>query len=91
MKHIQVKRLTYVASAGTLGAVVLMSLSLLFPGPLLLVVAMSVGQALGTLSLALFLLAILGLEGSRRGEQAAQHDQNGDHEHRRFLHSHRSF
>ena len=58
MKHIQVKRLTYVASAGTLGAVVLMSLSLLFPGPLLLVVAMSVGQALGTLSLALFLLAI---------------------------------
>jgi hypothetical protein len=35
-----------------------MSLSLLFPGPLLLVVAMSVGQALGTLSLALFLLAI---------------------------------
>jgi len=58
VKHIQVKRLTYVASAGTLGAVVLMSLSLLFPGPLLLVVAMSVGQALGTLSLALFLLAI---------------------------------
>lgn len=58
MKHVQVKRLTYVASAGTLVSVILMSSALLFPGPFLLVVAMSVGQGIGILALSLFLLAI---------------------------------
>ncbi len=58
MKHVQVKKLTYVASAGTLVSVALMSAALLFPGPMLLVLAMSAGQGIGILSLSLFLLAI---------------------------------
>jgi hypothetical protein len=58
VKHVQVKKLTYIAAAGTLGSVILMSLSLVFPGPMLLVLAMSIGQGLGILSLSLFLLAI---------------------------------
>lgn len=58
MKHSQVKLLTYVAAVGTLISVALMSASLIFPGPFLLVVAMSAGQGIGILALALFLLAI---------------------------------
>jgi hypothetical protein len=58
VKHAQVKKLTYVAAAGTLVSVALMSSALLFPGPFLLVVAMSVGQGIGILALTLFLLAI---------------------------------
>ena len=58
MKHTQVKKLTYVASVGTLVSVVLMSAALLFPSPLLLVFAMSAGQGVGILALTLFLLAI---------------------------------
>lgn len=58
MKHIHVKRLTYVAAVGTLLSVALMSASLIFPSPLLLVFAMSVGQGVGILALSLFLLAI---------------------------------
>ena len=58
MKHLQVKRLTYLASAATLGAVGLMVLSIVSPKPVFLVLAMSLGQGLGTLSLAAYLLAI---------------------------------
>ena len=58
MKHLQVKRLTYLAAAATLGAVGLMTLSIVSPKPIFLVLAMSVGQGLGTLSLAAYLLAI---------------------------------
>jgi len=58
VKHIHVKRLTYVAAVGTLLSVALMSASLIFPSPLLLVFAMSVGQGVGILALSLFLLAI---------------------------------
>jgi hypothetical protein len=58
MKHVQVKTLTCVAAAGTLVSVLLVSAALLFPGPLLLVVAMSAGQGIGILALTLFLLAI---------------------------------
>ena len=58
MKHLQVKRLTYLAAAATLGAVGLMILSIVSPRPIFLVLAMSVGQGLGTLSLAAYLLAI---------------------------------
>ncbi len=59
MKHAQVKRLTYVSAAATLGAVGLMVLSIVSPKPLYLVFAMSVGQGLGTLSLAAYLLAVV--------------------------------
>ncbi len=58
MKHLQVKRLTYLAAAATLGAVGLMVLSIVSPRPIFLVLAMSLGQGLGTLSLAAYLLAI---------------------------------
>ncbi len=58
MKHLQVKRLTYLAAVATLGAVGLMVLSIVSPKPIFLVLAMSVGQGLGTLSLAAYLLAI---------------------------------
>ncbi len=58
MKHLQVKRLTYLAAAATLGAVGLMVLSIVSPRPMFLVLAMSLGQGLGTLSLAAYLLAI---------------------------------
>jgi len=58
VKHAQIKKLTYVAAAGTLVSVILMSLALVFPNPLLLVFAMSLGQGIGILSLALYLLAI---------------------------------
>ncbi len=64
MKHSQVKKLTYVSAGATLGAVALMVLSIVSPKPVFLVVAMSVGQGLGTLSLAAFLLAVaLDLQG----------------------------
>jgi hypothetical protein len=56
--HLTVRRLTYVSAAATLGALALMVASLVSPKPVLLVFAMSVGQGLGTLSLATFLLAI---------------------------------
>ena len=58
MKHLQVKRLTYLAAVATLGAVGLMVLSIVSPRPIFLVLAMSLGQGLGTLSLAAYLLAI---------------------------------
>lgn len=58
MRHSQVKKLTYVSAVATLGAVGLMVLSVVSPRPIFLVLAMSVGQGLGTLSLAAFLLAI---------------------------------
>jgi hypothetical protein len=58
VKHAQVKKLTYVAAAGTLVSVLMMSASLIFPSPLLLVFAMSLGQGIGILALSLFLLAI---------------------------------
>jgi hypothetical protein len=58
VRHAQVKTLTYISAAATLGAVLLMVASIVSPKPILLVFAMSVGQGLGTLSLAAFLLAI---------------------------------
>ncbi len=58
MRHAQIKKLTYLAAAATLGALFLMVLSLVSPKPVFLVLAMSVGQGLGTLSLAAYLLAI---------------------------------
>jgi hypothetical protein len=58
MKHADVKKLTYVSAVATFGAVGLMVMSIVFPKPALLVFAMSVGQGLGTISLATYLLAI---------------------------------
>ncbi len=58
MRHSQIKKLTYLSAAATLGAVGLMVLSIVSPKPIFLVLAMSMGQGLGTLSLASYLLAI---------------------------------
>lgn len=53
-----VKRLVLFAVLGTSAAMLLMVAGVVFPSPFLLVLVMSVGQGLGLLSLALFLLAV---------------------------------
>ncbi len=58
MKHSQVKKLVFLSAVVTLAAIGLMVLSIISPKPLYLVIAMSVGQGLATVSLALYLLAI---------------------------------
>jgi hypothetical protein len=58
MNRAMIKRLVLYAVIGTTAAMLLMVASFMYPGPLLLVVAMSVGQGLGLLSLALYLLAV---------------------------------
>jgi hypothetical protein len=61
---ITIRRLVLISTFTTLSSLALMVASILFPGPFLLVVAMSVGQLLGTLSIVLYLLAIaLDLQG----------------------------
>ncbi len=59
MRHAQVKKLVMLSAIGALASLALMVLSILSPKPLLLVMAMSIGQGLGTISLALYLLAIV--------------------------------
>lgn len=59
IQHVTVRRLVAVSAISTLVAVGLMVMGIVFPGPLLLVLAMSLGQLFGTLSLALYLLAIV--------------------------------
>ncbi len=58
MRREQVTRLTYVAASGALASVVLTSIALVLPRQPSLVAAMTAGQALGILSLALYLLAV---------------------------------
>ena len=76
MRHAQVKKLVFLSGIATLLALGLMVLSIVSPKPILLVMAMSVGQGIGTLSLALYLLAIvLDLQGGGTPmayEQAAE-------------------
>ncbi len=70
MRHAQVKKLVFLSGVATLAALLLMAASIVVPKPLRLVLAMSVGQGIGTLSLALYLLAIvLDLQGG--GTEAA--------------------
>src|SRR6266568_1817884 len=76
VRHEQVKKLVFISGVATLAALALMACSILWPSPLLLVVAMSVGQGLGTLSLALYLLAIvLDLQGGSGSLDAAAEDR----------------
>lgn len=58
MKHQLAKRLVLFSVIGTMVAMGFMAVSILFPSPLLLVAAMSVGQGIAILALALFLLAV---------------------------------
>ncbi len=67
-----IRRLVLISIFATLTSLFLMVASIIFPQPLLLVVAMSVGQALGIASLVLYLLAIaLDLQGY------GEHDELG--------------
>jgi Zn-dependent membrane protease YugP len=60
-----VKRLVLIAVIGTSVSMLLMLAGILYPTPLLLVLVMSIGQGVGLLSLALFLLAVtLDLQGA---------------------------
>jgi Sec-independent protein secretion pathway component TatC len=70
LSKITVRRLVTVSAILTLVAVLLMVVGILFPNPLLLVLAMSLGQLFGTSSLALYLLAIaLDLQGVAEDEE----------------------
>jgi hypothetical protein len=72
VRHNQVKKLVFLAGISTLVALALMVLSILAPKPIYLVIAMSVGQGIGTLSLALYLLAIvLDLQGGGAAYESA--------------------
>jgi hypothetical protein len=69
---ITIRRLVLISTITSLAALLLMVASILFPGPMLLVVAMSLGQLFGVSSLVLFLLAIaLDLQGY------GEHDELG--------------
>lgn len=61
---ITIRRLVLISTFTTLASLFLMVASILFPGPFLLVLAMSLGQLFGTMSIVLYLLAIaLDLQG----------------------------
>ncbi len=59
LSKLTIRRLVLVSTVTTLVALGLMILGIVFPKPILLVLAMSLGQLFGTLSLALYLLAIV--------------------------------
>ncbi len=75
MRHANVRKLVFLACVATLVGLAMMVLSIVSPKPIFLVLAMSVGQGVGTLSLALYLFAIvLDLQGGTPAayEQAAE-------------------
>ncbi len=75
MRHATVRKLVFLSGVATLVSLGMMTLSIVSPKPILLVLAMSVGQGIGMLSLALYLLAIaLDLQGGTQAayEQAAE-------------------
>ena len=70
ISKVTIRRLVLISTITTLVAVALMVLGIVFPQPLLLVLAMSLGQLFGTTSLALYLLAIvLDLQGIGEHEE----------------------
>ena len=58
MKHEMSKKLVLLSVIGTIVAMVFMASSLVYPHPLLLVLAMSIGQGIALFALVLFLLAV---------------------------------
>jgi hypothetical protein len=77
ISRITLRRLVLASAILTLTALALMVVSILVPKPLLLVLAMSLGQLFGTVSLALYLLAIaLDLQGVGEHEEIGA--RNGD-------------
>ncbi len=74
ISKLNIRRLVLISTITTLVALGLMIVSIIFPKPLLLVLAMSLGQLFGTLSLALYLLAIvLDLQGVGEHEDIGPH------------------
>jgi hypothetical protein len=77
ISKITIRRLVVVSSVMTLVALGLMVAGLFWPHPLLLVLAMSLGQLFGTTSLALYLLAIaLDLQGVGEHEELGTREQS---------------
>ena len=74
ISKLTIRRLVLISTITTLVSLGLMVMGIVFPKPLLLVLAMSLGQLFGTLSLALYLLAIvLDLQGVGEHEGIAPH------------------
>jgi hypothetical protein len=79
VSKITIRRLVLVSTITTLVSLALMVASILFPGPMLLVVAMSMGQLFGTASLILYLLAIaLDLQGYGEHDEIGAPDERTD-------------
>jgi hypothetical protein len=76
ISKLTIRRLVLVSAILTLVSLGLMIVSILFPSPLLLVLAMSLGQLFGTTSLAIYLLAIaLDLQGIGEHEEIGARDE----------------
>jgi hypothetical protein len=76
ISKVTIRRLVLISTITTLVAVGLMVLGIVFPKPLLLVLAMSLGQLFGTTSLALYLLAIaLDLQGIGEHEELGAREE----------------
>jgi hypothetical protein len=74
ISRITIRRLVLISTITTLVSLGLMMAGIVFPSPILLVLAMSLGQLFGTLSLALYLLAIvLDLQGVGEHEDIRPH------------------
>jgi hypothetical protein len=74
ISKLNIRRLVLISTITTLVSLGLMVMGIVFPKPLLLVLAMSLGQLFGTLSLALYLLAIvLDLQGVGEHDEIAPH------------------
>jgi hypothetical protein len=74
ISRLTIRRLVLISIITTLVSLALMVMGIVFPKPLLLVLAMSLGQLFGTLSLALYLLAIvLDLQGLGEHEDIGPH------------------
>ena len=70
ISKVTIRRLVVVSTITTLVALALMVAGIVFPRPLLLVLAMSLGQLFGTISLVLYLLAsVLDLQGIGEHEE----------------------
>lgn len=68
MKHEMSKKMVLFSVIGTIVAMVFMGSSLVYPHPMLLVLAMSIGQGIALFSLVLYLLAVaLDLQSSGGG------------------------
>jgi hypothetical protein len=81
ISKLTIRRLVLISAILTLVSLFLMIVSILFPSPLLLVMAMSLGQLFGTSSLALYLLAIvLDLQGVGEHEEIGARGEESESE-----------